>query len=70
MRLYDGGIAMGLKPATAPDDLVPIRAQVTKAQHDWLESEQRRLQVRSMAPVIRRAIQAAMDAETQQERAS
>jgi hypothetical protein len=61
---------MGLSPATDPDDLVPMRIQVTKAQRDWVHAEKRRRHSRSDAAIIREALQAAMDAETCQEKAS
>ena len=63
---------MGLAPATEPDDLVHLRTQITKAQLDWLKSQQRRFQDRSVAPAIRRAMQVAMDTEqrARQDRAS
>jgi hypothetical protein len=61
---------MGLSPAVDPDDLVPIRAQVTKAQWDYLLREKRRLQDRSIAPALRRAVQADMERAQQQGGAS
>jgi len=61
---------MGLSPATDPDDLVPMRIQVTKAQREWVQTQKRRRHTRSDAAVIREALQAAMDAEQCQERAS
>jgi hypothetical protein len=54
---------MGLNPASDPDDLVPIRVQVTKAQFEYLLREKRRYQDRSIAPVVRRALAAAMSDE-------
>lgn len=57
---------MGLSPATDPDDLVPVRTQVTKAQQDWLVGEKKRRHVRSVAAVIRQIVQAAMDADAEQ----
>ena len=62
---------MGLSPAVNPEDLVPMRIQVTKAQKEWVQARMQRRQVRSEAPIVREVLQAAMDAETRcQERAS
>jgi hypothetical protein len=46
-----------------------VRLEVTRAQRDWLRAEKRRLGL-PMEVIVSRAIQAAMDAEQQQERAS
>lgn len=59
-----------MKPATKPEDLVPLMTQITKAQHGWIEATMRRLQIRSRSAVVRHALQARMDAETSQEQAS
>jgi hypothetical protein len=56
---------MAVRQAGDPDELIRVTVKFTRAQLDYLESERRRLQDRSIAPAARRAVQADMDAQQQ-----
>lgn len=61
---------MAVRQAGAPDELVRVTVNLTRAQLDHLEALQRLLQDRSIAPSLRRIVQADLDAKQQRRVAS
>lgn len=61
---------MAVRQAGAPDELVRVTVNLTRAQLDHLEALRRLLQDRSIAPSLRRIVQADLDAKQQRRVAS